>query len=132
MRSEDSNHNTIEILQGNLERVTKTIAGFGAFVYIIGYAITAERLAQYGVSTIELLDAQYFVAGIVPGLLIWITVFVVVSALRFELVSDDDARNINQKWMWINILFGIPIFILIALSLISPDWFESAWSRIYP
>jgi len=121
-----------EIVQGLLERTAKAIAGLGAVVYIIGYAITAARLAEYGVSTTELLDAQYFVAGLVPGLLIWITVFVVISASRFEPRNDEDANTVNRKWIWINVLTGIPVIVLLILSLISPDWFERAWSQLYP
>ena len=132
MQSEDSNQSVLEILQRDLGTATRTIAGFGAFVYIIGYAVTAQRLAQYGVSTTELLDAQYFVAGIVPGLMIWITVFVVISALRFKLVSDNASQSIIHKWIWINFLVGIPIFLLIISGFISADWFETAWLSIYP
>lgn len=77
----DSQPNPVSTLLNVTERGAKLFAVFLGTVYVIGYAVTTNRLAHYGVPAIRLLDAQYFVAGLIPGLLVWLTIAVAVSAL---------------------------------------------------
>src|SRR5262245_23752575 len=67
-----------------VERGAKIFALFIGTIYITGYVVTTTRLAQYDVPAIRLLDAQYFVAGAVPGLLVWLTILVAASAFIFD------------------------------------------------
>jgi DNA polymerase III delta prime subunit len=66
------------------EYIAKAFTAFVGTIYVIGYIVTAARLAQYGVATTRLLDAQYLVAGLLPGLLVWLTALCLISAIFNE------------------------------------------------
>jgi hypothetical protein len=50
----------------------------------IGYIVTVSRLAQGGVATNILIDDQYFAGGLLPAILLWLTLLVVLSEYPYE------------------------------------------------
>jgi hypothetical protein len=87
-----------------IEHGAKIFALFIGTIYITGYIVTTTRLAQYDVPAIRLLDAQYFVAGAVPGLLVWLTIVVAASAF---LGSD-------KQLIWV----AVTIFVLFLAAMV--------------
>ncbi len=70
-------------MKTTVDVVGKLIPAGLATIYALGYAVTARRLAEYGLATTQLVNAQYLVAGFPPFLLLAATVGVVWSSLRY-------------------------------------------------
>jgi hypothetical protein len=87
-----------------LSKLVPLVAGT---VYLVGYIVTARRLADYGVSVTQLLNAQYFTAGMAPGLLIWLTVIVSYSAFT----NDPNANTTRAQ----NIVAWIILILFTAM-----------------
>lgn len=107
------------------ERIAKIFAAFVVTIYVIGYIVTTTRLAQYDVPAIRLLDAQYFVAGLLPGLLVWVTISVLVSAFLYP--SNRGDSTLLMVLITVGVLFLTGIVIELVVMRFSVNW--SALSR---
>lgn len=93
------------------ERATKLLTLFVATIYIIGYVVTSTRLARYSVPATRLIDAQYFVAGLLPGLLLWLTVAVFASALHH---ASQNKETSTRPLNWV----GVVMLILLVVGIL--------------
>ena len=66
------------------EKLLKIFPVFAGSFYIIGYIVTAIRLSQYNLPAVKLLDAQYFFAGALVGGVIWLAIFILLSASLYK------------------------------------------------
>lgn len=108
---------TFDILLELIER-WKGLAALGGSIYVIGFIVTARRLAQYDVPIATLINAQYFTAGLVPGFLLLLTLYVIISALKF------DHEKKPLQWILTNFLAAITIAIFLILFYLGGDWFR--------
>jgi len=85
-------------------------------------------MAQYGVPIKNFVDAQYFAAGLIPGLLFWFTIVVVFSAWKFNPRIIDQNNKYKPKWILANFLAVILILILYFMP---PqkwvEWYPIGW-----
>lgn len=116
---------TFEILLKKVERGGKPLAALSATIYVIGYIVTSFHLAQYGVPIKSFIDAQYFAAGLLPGLLLWFTAYVVISAWNFNPRRTDQRNTVKGDWWFANIL----ALILIVILMVMPS---QTWVKFYP
>lgn len=114
------------------ERTGKAIAVLTATSYVIGYIVTAVRLAQGGVPTTRLIDAQYFAAGFLPGLLVWVTMFVVASACHYEPRQEDGSlKSLWNYAIWFLVLLFLTAIIIEVLNGLARErWSDSAQSLL--
>jgi hypothetical protein len=89
--------------------LAKAVPLIAGTIYLAGYFVTAGRLADYGVSVTQLVDAQYFIAGLAPGVLFWLTLVVVYSAFRYK-----PQGNVGQMQNLIGCLL-LALFVIGAL-----------------
>ncbi|VVB97147.1 Uncharacterised protein [uncultured archaeon] len=116
-----------------IEQGAKPFAVFIATIYIIGYIVTSFHLAQYGVPIKSLIDAQYFAAGLLPGLLFWFTVCVTILAWNFNPRRTDKNHTPKRKWLLANVLVGISIVVLIKFpEILSSKLFTVGLLFIFP
>jgi hypothetical protein len=92
------------------EVLSKAVPLVAGTVYLAGYLVTAERLADYGVSVTQLVNAQYFIAGVAPGALFWLTVLVGRSAYRRGALRADRGAQ-GRVGLVVLALFGV-LFVL--------------------
>lgn len=111
-----------ERLKNVLELLTKFFVALAGTFYISGYVITAILLNQYGVPATRLADIQYFVAGMIPGILIWVTAFVAILAWSFHpYIENEDSRfSSTPRWTIANVIFYSLFGIMIITSLLFP------------
>jgi hypothetical protein len=121
---------SLSIVQGHVAGLAKDLAFYTGTIYVIGFLVTGARLAAYGVASVELVNTQYLVAGLMPGLFLWITVLVVVSASRYEPRTEDGGWK--TRWIWANVLFSMAVGILLVLPAILGERFDAAWDGLYP
>jgi hypothetical protein len=92
--------------------LSKAVPLVAGTIYLAGYLVTAERLADYGVSVTQLVNAQYFIAGVAPGALFWLTVLVGWSAYR------RGARHANREAQYrVGVVVLALFFVLFLLEL---------------
>jgi hypothetical protein len=116
----DPRQETFATLLDFAEHIAKAFTVFVGTIYVIGYIVTATRLAQYGVPTIRLLDAQYLAAGLLPGLMLWLTILVAVSAFFYK--DRDGILSLKLVGVAVGILFIISValeFVVIPFSWIT-------------
>jgi hypothetical protein len=121
---------SLSIVQDHVAGLAKDLAFYTGTIYVIGFLVTATRLAAYGVASVELVNTQYLVAGLMPGLFLWLTVLVVVSASRYEPLTEDGGWK--TRWIWANVLFSMAVGILLVLPSILGERFDAAWEGLYP
>jgi len=124
----DQELSSFALVRGFVENFAKGLTIYTGSVYLIGFLITAARLAQYGVASIKLIDAQYIAAGIMPGLFLWITVLVVVSASHYD--PGKGKRGRAHVWIWANRLFLVLLGAILVLSSFLSEWFDAIWSGL--
>ena len=82
----------------------------------VGYIVVASRLARFGVSATQLFDAQYLVAGLLPGFVIWTSIIVITSASKYDpivnLERTDTSPNsgkqtVSKWWTGYNFLLAV-------------------------
>jgi hypothetical protein len=111
--TDDTPKDTFEAVRAFFEKYLKILPVFAGSFYIIGYIVTAIRLSQYNLPTIELLDAQYFFAGVLVGGVMWLTFFVVVSAHSYKNEEEDEnTRSFRKKITAVIALFVIVLLII--------------------
>lgn len=116
-----------------IEQGAKPFAVFIATIYIIGYIVISFHLAQYGVPIKSLIDAQYFAAGLLPGLLLWFTICVTILAWNFNPRRTDKSHTPKLKWLLANVLVGISIVVLIKFpEILSSKLFTVGLLFIFP
>lgn len=121
---------SFEIFRDSIEHFSRILPTFVVTIYFFGYIVTAFRLAQYGVSTTALIEAQYFAAGMVPGLLVWLTFYILVSAFYYDPHKKDG--KLTSLWFWANLLFIILVLILLMSKLVFRAQFDEMWSDLFP
>ena len=126
----DEMFSSFALVRGFVENFAKGLVIYTGSVYLIGFLITAARLARYSVASINLIDAQYIAAGIMPGLFLWITVLVVVSASHYHPQKEDNGYA--PGWIWANVLFSVPVGAIVVLSWSLGERFAAIWSGLYP
>lgn len=110
------------------ELMSKLIPLIAGTVYLAGYVVTARRLAEYGVTVTQLLNAQYFAAGMAPGLMIWLTVAVAYSAVTSN--QDTNKRRLNFAALLIlGLIVGTILFIAInwLVGRVWGVWIQERW-----
>lgn len=114
---------SFRIMQDHVERSTEILPVFVGTIYLIGYIVTATRLAQYGVSTTRLIDAQYFAAGMLPGLLLWVTFFVLISAFLYNShKKEEGSTSLLGRVILLIIILGAFTFALELVIPLSENW----------
>ncbi len=66
------------------EFLSKLIPLLAGIIYVAGYVVTAQRLAEYNVSITQLVNAQYFTAGMAPGLITCLTFAAIYDAYCYD------------------------------------------------
>jgi hypothetical protein len=112
--------NSFGTLLDSAERIAKVFAAFVGTIYVIGYIVTTTRLAQYDVPAIRLLDAQYFVAGLLPGLLVWVTISVLILAFLYP--SNREGPTLLGVLIAVGVLFFSGIVIELVVMRFSVTW----------
>lgn len=108
-----------------IEQGAKLLAVFSATIYVFGYIVTSSHLAQYDIPIKSFIDAQYFAAGLVPGLLFWLTAFVAFLAWNFNPRINDNRSPVKRRWYLANVLAVISIVILFVMP-------SQIWVKYYP
>lgn len=108
-----------------IEQGAKLLAVFSATIYVFGYIVTSHHLAQYDIPIKSFIDAQYFAAGLVPGLLFWLTMFVAFLTWNFNPRRIDQNNSPKRIWLFANVLAVISIVILIVMP-------SQIWVKLYP
>lgn len=85
------------------EHLGKALTVIAASVYLLGYIVTASRLASYQASAPRLFDAQYFAAGLLPACFLWLVAFAVVHAWRYD-ASDQRFGISHFRWFAAQVL----------------------------
>ena len=67
-----------------LNLLSKLIPLVAGIIYVAGYLVTAQRLADYNVSITQLVNAQYFTAGMAPGLMTCLTFAAIYHAYTYD------------------------------------------------
>lgn len=130
--------NPLTSLLEQVEKLVKPIAIFTGTFYVIGYVITAYRLDQYGVPTSKFIDAQYFVAGIMPGLFLWLTILIIVIAYRYVAytkVTKADGRirpKARTTWNIARVIFAVVVLTWVLLGTVLEDRYYELWESTYP
>jgi len=122
------------------ERTGKVIAVVTVTSYVIGYVVTSARLDQAGVATTSLIDAQYLAAGLSPGILLWLTVLVVLSAyyydprVQLKSLHQYQGRRLKSSWwyaLWsLLILFATGIIVQVLVGIARGRWGDFAQSLL--
>lgn len=107
----DNQESTFEILLNKVKQGSKPLAALSATIYVIGYIVTSFHLAQYGVPIKSFIDAQYFAAGLLPGVLLWFTAYVIISAWNFY-PRTGEIKTVKRSWWFANILAVASIVVI--------------------
>ena len=67
-----------------VEFLSKLVPLLAGIVYVAGYLVTAQRLAEYNVSVTQLVNAQYFTAGMAPGIITCLMIASIYDALTYD------------------------------------------------
>jgi hypothetical protein len=127
-----SSRNLFETVLNLAERTAKVLSVFIGSIYVIGYIVTATRLAQYGTPATTLLDAQYFAAGLLPGLLVWLTILVLVSAFLYDSHKLGRGSTPALKWVpfLIVTLFVATLVMELLIIPVSESWTDLGRSAV--
>src|SRR5436309_5574100 len=114
------------------ERFGKAVAALSATSYVIGYAVTAARLAQAAVATTTLIDAQYLAAGLLPGSFAWLTVLVLISGYRYD--PRREGRRLKSSWCFAVVsllaLFVMAMIVEVLNGIARERWSDFAQSLL--
>jgi hypothetical protein len=127
---QEKKRSNLTIVSEYVQSMAKGLTIYTGTIYVIGFLVTAARLARYGVTSTELLNSQYIAAGLLPGLLLWITILVLVSASRYE--PRKTGNGWKASWRRANVAFVMPIWAVYLLSLIFGERFGEIWEGLYP
>ena len=72
--------------------LSKAVPLVAGTIYLVGYFVIARYLADYGVPVTQLVSAQYLIAGMPPGVLLWFTLAVGYSAYRYAPKGEGRAQ----------------------------------------
>ncbi len=108
-----------------IDQGAKPLAVLSATIYIIGYLVTSYHLSKYGVPIKNLIDAQYFAAGLLPGILFWVTMAVIFSSWMFNPRIIDQNNKAKPIWISANIL---AVILIVILKLMPPQ----KWIELFP
>jgi hypothetical protein len=89
------------------EFLSKLIPLVVGIIYVAGYVVTAQRLAEYNVSITQLINAQYFTAGTAPGLIICFVIAVIYDASGYH---GRDSKKLNRTGL---LTLGLFAFLLV-------------------
>lgn len=120
---------SIGILRDSVENLAKFLTVFAGSIYVIGYFVTATRLAEYGVPSINFFEAQYIIAGIIPGIFLWLTILVLISAYRYVPYKPQEYGQGTKVSVWLiaYILWFITLVVFVVLAFVIdnfPLWLQ--------
>lgn len=118
---------TLTVVLQFVEQLARPVGVVAGAIYVIGYIVTAARLASYGIFGIKFFDAQYLAAGLIPGFILLVTAVVVISAFHHNPLRPTGEKS--SAWKWAHVVFWVPVGVMIIAIFLFREWFDEFWVK---